>query len=188
MENASKALLIAGAILLAILIIAIGMYIYNSAQSTVNNSMTSMTTQELEAFNSNFTSYEGSQSGSNVKALIGRLIANANTYTDESAKVPGVLYWMSNGTEGEDAWNGSTDSKLGDSDSTWLVKADTKANRAKADKIGSSLRTKDGSIDEYVNGLSQLRNNITNKHEYWIDFVFNNSGMITLVNISFNQK
>ena len=47
MENASKALLIAGAILLAILIIAIGMFIYNSAQSTINNSMQSMSTQEV---------------------------------------------------------------------------------------------------------------------------------------------
>ena len=35
MENASKALLIAGAILICILLIAIGMYIYNSAQGTI---------------------------------------------------------------------------------------------------------------------------------------------------------
>lgn len=93
MENASKALLIAGAILLAILIIAIGMFIYNSAQSTVNNSMTSMTTQEVDAFNNQFTSYEQKQAGSNVKALIGRLIANSNTYVEESAKVPNVYYF-----------------------------------------------------------------------------------------------
>ena len=57
MENASKALLIAGAILLAILIIAIGMFIYNSAQSTINNSMQSMSTQEVQAFNNEFMSF-----------------------------------------------------------------------------------------------------------------------------------
>ena len=90
MENASKALLIAGAILLAILIIAIGMFIYTSAQSTIQNSMSSMTTQEIEGFNSNFTTYEGKQTGSQVKALLGRLIANANTYEDEPGKVPNV--------------------------------------------------------------------------------------------------
>lgn len=90
MENASKALLIAGAILLCILIIAIGMFIYNSAQSTIQDSMTSMSTQEIDAFNNQFTGYEGSQTGSNVKALIGRLIANADTYRDEPAKVPQV--------------------------------------------------------------------------------------------------
>ena len=68
MENASKALLIAGAILLCILIIAIGMFIYNSAQSTITESMNSMSTQEIEAFNNQFSGYEGVQSGSNIKA------------------------------------------------------------------------------------------------------------------------
>lgn len=90
MENASKALLIAGAILLCILIIAIGMFIYNSASSTITDSMSTLSTQEVDAFNNQFTSYEGKQTGSNVKALMGRLIGNANTYRDEPAKVPQV--------------------------------------------------------------------------------------------------
>ena len=90
MENASKALIIAGAILLSILIIAIGIYIFNGANSTVVNSMQSMTTSEIEAFNNQFLSYDGKQSGSNVKALIGRLIANANTYKEEYGKVPTI--------------------------------------------------------------------------------------------------
>ena len=90
MENASKALLIAGAILLCILIIAIGMFIYNSAQSTITDSLTSLSTQEVEAFNNQFTSYEGIQTGSNVRALMGRLIANADTYADEPAKIPAI--------------------------------------------------------------------------------------------------
>ena len=90
MENASKALLIAGAILLCILIIAIGMFIYNSAQSTITDSMDSLSTQEIDAFNNQFTSYEGKQTGSNIKALMGRLIGNADTYRDETTKVPFV--------------------------------------------------------------------------------------------------
>ena len=90
MENASKALLIAGAILLCILIIAIGMFIYNSAQSTITDSMNSLSTQEVEAFNNQFSSYEGTQTGSNLKALMGRLIANAETYSEEPAKIPAV--------------------------------------------------------------------------------------------------
>lgn len=88
MENASQALIIAGAILLAILIIAIGMYIYNSAQATINDSISSMSTQEIEAFNNNFESYKGKQTGSQVSALVGRLIANSNTFQDEPGKVP----------------------------------------------------------------------------------------------------
>ena len=88
MENASKALIIAGAVLLSILIIAIGIFIFNGANSTITDSMTSMSTQEIEAFNNQFLSYDGKQSGSNVKALIGRLVANANTYKDETGKLP----------------------------------------------------------------------------------------------------
>ena len=108
LENASKALLIAGAILLAILIIAIGMYIYNSAQSTITDSLTSMSTQEIDAFNNQFISYEGRQTGSNIKAMIGRLIGNADTYRDEPAKVPALyINQISNTTQKEGGANHS---------------------------------------------------------------------------------
>lgn len=99
MENASKALIIAGAILLSILIIAIGMFIYNSAQSTIQNSMQSMSTQEVQAFNNEFMSFEGKQSGSNIKSMIGTLISNANTYRDEPTKIPGVRFNKVNNTK-----------------------------------------------------------------------------------------
>ena len=91
MENASKALIIAGAILLSILIIAIGIYIFNSAQSTVDSSLQSMSSQEVDAFNSQFTSYQGDAvAGSNVKALMTKLAANYGSYKDEPSKVPTV--------------------------------------------------------------------------------------------------
>ena len=68
MENASKALIIAGAILLSILIIALGVFVFNQAKSAVGN--TGLSDQEVAAFNSKFDSYEGNQKGSSVKALI----------------------------------------------------------------------------------------------------------------------
>lgn len=71
-------------------VMGIGTIIYNFAQNTVSDSISSLSTQEVEAYNNQFTSYEGVQTGSNVKALMGRLIANANTYSDESSKVPQV--------------------------------------------------------------------------------------------------
>ena len=103
MENASKALLIAGAILLCILIIAIGMFIYNSAQSTITDSINTLSTQEVEAFNNQFLSYEGVQKGTNIKNLMGKLIANANTYVDEPAKIPWIIL---NYSKSEDAIGG----------------------------------------------------------------------------------
>ena len=57
MENASKALLIAGAILICILLIAIGMYIYNSAQSTIQTAAGQMGQQDKEMYNSMIKKY-----------------------------------------------------------------------------------------------------------------------------------
>lgn len=90
MENGSKALLIAGAILLCILIIAIGMFIYNSASSTTTDSMSSLSTQEIEIFNKQFDIYDGLQNGSQIKNLIGVLVGNANTNKNEPTKIPGL--------------------------------------------------------------------------------------------------
>ena len=75
MENASKALIIAGAILLAILLISLGIMIFNQAQDTVNNN--GMSQAELQSFNNKFIKYEGTnKSGSEVKAMINEIIAS----------------------------------------------------------------------------------------------------------------
>ena len=87
MENASKALLIAGAILIVILLIGIGMLIYSRSTGVVDIAAGSMNAQEIQAFNSQFTPYEGSQRGSSVRALISAVIANNNTYTDKQVSV-----------------------------------------------------------------------------------------------------
>ncbi len=68
MENASKALIIAGAILLAILIIALGVYIFNQARSATN--MDDLSNQQVEAHNATFQNYEGTINGTQAKALI----------------------------------------------------------------------------------------------------------------------
>lgn len=77
MENASKALIIAGAILLAILIISLGIMILGKAQDTINGS--GMTQAEVQAFNEKFTKYEGQQRGSSVRSLIQEVISNNGT-------------------------------------------------------------------------------------------------------------
>ena len=57
MENASKALIIAGAILLSILLISLGIMVYNNARNAVGSADLSDT--QIQAFNSQFTSYTG---------------------------------------------------------------------------------------------------------------------------------
>ena len=82
MENASKALIIAGAILLAILLISLGIMIFTQAQDTVSGS--GMSEAEVTAFNQKFTKYEGTVKGSMVKSLVQEVRANnANKANDE---------------------------------------------------------------------------------------------------------
>ena len=85
MENASKALIIAGAILLAILLISLGIMIFNQASNTVSNS--GMSEAEITAFNNKFTKYEGKQSGNMVKSMIQEVLANNAKASNEERKV-----------------------------------------------------------------------------------------------------
>ena len=80
MENASKALIIAGAILLAILIIALGVYIFNQAKSTTN--MDELSNQQVQAHNNTFENYEGKINGTQAKALIDAIRNNNQTMPD----------------------------------------------------------------------------------------------------------
>ena len=70
MENASQALIIAGAILLAILLIAVGMFIFNKANSAVQDSAGQMDQNAIQASKQKFESYQGKISGTQLKALI----------------------------------------------------------------------------------------------------------------------
>lgn len=80
MENASKALIIAGAILLSILIISLGILIFSQAQDTINS--INMSEQEIMAFNNKFTPYEGKVRGSQVNALAQAVLTNNRSATE----------------------------------------------------------------------------------------------------------
>lgn len=85
MENASKALLIAGAVLIVILLISVGIMIFNSSKGLFSSATTSMTEQEQMMFNTKFTMYEGTNiSGTQVRELIRSVITN-NTNEDNPA-------------------------------------------------------------------------------------------------------
>lgn len=73
MENASKALIIAGAILLSILLISLGIMIFTRAQEIVNGP--GMDETQKTAFNAKFTKYEGTQKGAMVRSLVQDVLA-----------------------------------------------------------------------------------------------------------------
>ena len=75
MENASKALIIAGAILISIVLVSVGVLVVNSLRP--DEAIGSMTQQEVDSFNSKFLSSTGnSVAGSTVKTLISTVITN----------------------------------------------------------------------------------------------------------------
>ena len=81
MENASKALIIAGAILLAIVIISLGLIVVNNTRGTVDKS--NLSEQEIQSFNAKFTAYEGdSVEGSRVNSLIQQVISTNQSTSD----------------------------------------------------------------------------------------------------------
>ncbi len=77
MENASKALIIAGAILLAILLISLGIMIFTQAQGTIKGA--GMSEAQVSAFNQKFTKYQGKQKGSTIRAMVQEVMANNNS-------------------------------------------------------------------------------------------------------------
>lgn len=77
MENASKALIIAGAILISILIVGLGVIIYNNVSGIAKGG--TLDEVEISSHNSPFESYFGNTvSGANVKALFTKITSNNN--------------------------------------------------------------------------------------------------------------
>ena len=75
MENASKALIIAGSILLSVLIVSLGIMVFQNAKNTAGSS--NLSKQEIETFNSQWQSYEGTnKTASEVKSMIQAVIAS----------------------------------------------------------------------------------------------------------------
>lgn len=86
MENASKALIIAGAILIAIVLITFGVIILGQGSEIVKSS--SMSETEVSTFNAKFTSFEGDKvRGSKVNSLFNTVIQNNLSQDDEGKKV-----------------------------------------------------------------------------------------------------
>ena len=85
MENASKALIIAGAILLAILIITLGIMIYRQGAGVLDSN--AMDEVAVSSFNQKFQQYEGENiRGANVNALINTVIQNNLTNKGDKSK------------------------------------------------------------------------------------------------------
>lgn len=85
MENASKALIIAGAILISILLISIAIILINSGSDVAEAGTSSMASQKIQTFNSQFTAYEGRKKGSEIRGLFNAV--NSSNAVDATHQV-----------------------------------------------------------------------------------------------------
>ena len=143
MENASKALIIAGAILLAILIITLGILIFNQASEITRSS--SISDVEVLQFNEKFKSHEGTNvRGSEVNSLLNTIVQNNVANQDDTSRQVQVEVKSSN-------WQGTVPSGTPTSSTTkaqtgrtYTVKCDTDSSTGFVNKVTISDPTSSG--------------------------------------------
>ena len=81
MENAAKALLIGGCITLSVLIVSLGIYVVR-ANDTTDDASSLLNSMEIRMHNAKYETYEGLQSGSEVKTIL-------NYAIEDNAKLEG---------------------------------------------------------------------------------------------------
>lgn len=159
MENASKALIIAASILIAILIIALGVTIFNRAQDAASTE--SLDTAEINMFNQKFEKYSTGEDedvlGSQVKTLVSTAISNASTNKDDQIKIPDISF---------------TD------------KVGTLTEAQGHEKVTDPLSGTDG-LSDYISSLSNIKNNINSTHSYTVKCEYGDAGLIKKITIKY---
>ena len=90
MDNASKALIMAGAILIAVALVGVGVYLYQSAAGTVSSGVDQLTAADMETKNSSIEQFEGEIKGSDLKQLVRKVNTyNANNVFPEELLITG---------------------------------------------------------------------------------------------------
>ena len=84
MENASKALLVAASVLIAIVLIAVGMRIFDSTDGTVDSIKITTNATEISAFNNKFMPYMGAnKTKENVMSLVNVVISHNSSVSSD---------------------------------------------------------------------------------------------------------
>lgn len=100
MENATKALIIAGSVLVAVLIIAMMMKTFNSTTGLQEEQQRSMASTEANMFNNTFSGYLGYEiSKSKARALVQKIITS-NATSDKKVNFNGSAPNISNAEAG----------------------------------------------------------------------------------------
>lgn len=134
MENASKALIIAGAILLSILIISLGIMIYRNAAGVVDSN--AMDEVAVSTFNNKIEQYAGGNiRGANVNALLQTIAQNNLTNANDASKQVNVTVTATN-------WG------TGNKPNGKITSVTSQAQTGKSYKVTTSKDDKSGYITE----------------------------------------
>lgn len=162
MSNSSKMIFVAGAVLVSVVIIALSLFVFSNAQGRVNDSMKTMSSSEVEGFNSTYISYQGKQNGSQVKAMINRILANVNTYEEIPEQIPCVSY--------NTAMNSSEKDPNKNLDGV---------------SVGVKYSKQTAMYLSYLNFLSK---GLEAKHTYYIVMTYSDSGIISGITINYDEN
>ena len=86
MENASKALLMTGGILIGIILLTLGVYLYGIMRDAEQTRATILSEEQLVKYNQEYTSYDkGAMYGTDVISVLNKAINNNKTYEDDES-------------------------------------------------------------------------------------------------------
>lgn len=170
MENASKALIIAAGIFFGLLIITISLFMFNKISDYYELKEADRVTEQLTAFNKQYTSYNRSDvRGSDILSLINKIIDfNGNrqigaeemkisiSIKDSAGKYKNFYYKYA-GSSSETLLKTNVTYTHGNIGTSFLNKANSIASKygGKADKLASNISTL--IIDEGLTGTSKDR-------------------------------
>ena len=152
MDNASKSLLIAGAILMAILLITCGIYVYNNSGSLAASKANAQAESlNLTRFNNEYQMYEGNQKGSNVKGLMQKAASNNAELYQRQDTIPDCV----------------------------CIRTKSKGilNQIKDAETKRGLTTREYGV-RYPNNIQEISKYINLNKTYVVSFGYNNKGYI----------
>ena len=156
MENASKALIIAGAILISIMIIGLGVAIYSQAKS--NASKANLNSEVAQAQNEKFTTYFGSKvSSSEVKSLMSAVRTNNITGQNSDDKKTICVLFSSSGSSSYDVTDPSKVSSSVKPGKTYTVETNnSKADDGEIKGDGSDTGISESDASYYTSGYIRI--------------------------------
>lgn len=157
MENISKVLIIVAAVLIALLIISVSVFIFNIVKDPVAQAADNMTSEERIFFNSKFQRYEsGRVSGIETKGLVNIYLQNVNQQLNlgERARIPefSITFNDEQSSLNRDDINSKTDKDF----KNYLQSILNKINMTSFFSIEVNLNSNNGIVSEVI--IKELNN------------------------------